>query len=136
MKMWPGRRGFYSGELMRRIAQTGSIRDLKEIPKDVRRLFVTAHDITPQWHVRIQAAFQKYTDNAVSKTVNFPASAAPEDVRQVYLLAYELGLKGITIYRDRSRDQQVLSFGADKAKEKFPPSPPGPAPPAPWGSPN
>ena len=111
-------RGFYSGELMRRIAQTGSIRDLKEIPKDVRRLFVTAHDITPQWHVRIQAAFQKYTDNAVSKTVNFPASAAAEDVRQVYLLAYELGLKGITIYRDRSRDQQVLSFGADKPKEK------------------
>ncbi len=110
-------RGFYSGELMRRIAQTGSIRDLKEIPKDVRRLFVTAHDITPQWHVRLQAAFQKYTDNAVSKTVNFPATAAAEDVRQVYLLAYELGLKGITIYRDRSRDQQVLSFGQDKAKE-------------------
>jgi ribonucleoside-diphosphate reductase alpha chain len=110
-------RGFYSGELMRRIAQTGSIRDLKEIPKDVRRLFVTAHDITPQWHVRIQAAFQKHTDNAVSKTVNFPTTAAAEDVRQVYLLAYELGLKGITIYRDRSRDQQVLSFGQDKPKE-------------------
>ena len=121
-------RGFYSGELMRRIAQTGSIRDLKEIPKDVRRLFVTAHDITPQWHVRIQAAFQKYTDNAVSKTVNFPASAAPEDVRQVYLLAYELGLKGITIYRDRSRDQQVLSFGADKAKDKIPTIAPRPRP--------
>ncbi len=112
------RRGFYNGELMRQIAQTGSIRDLKEIPKDIRRLFVTAHDITPQWHVRIQAAFQKYTDNAVSKTVNFPASASPEDVRQVYLLAYELGLKGITIYRDRSRDQQVLSFGQEKPPEK------------------
>jgi ribonucleoside-diphosphate reductase alpha chain len=109
-------RGFYSGELMRRIAQAGSIRDLKEIPKDVRRLFVTAHDITPQWHVRIQAAFQKHTDNAVSKTVNFPTSASAEDVRQVYLMAYELGLKGITIYRDRSRDQQVLSFGKDKPK--------------------
>ncbi len=110
-------RGFYSPELMQRIAQTGSIRDIKEIPKDVRRLFVTAHDITPHWHVKIQAAFQKQTDNAVSKTVNFPASAATEDVRQVYLLAYELGLKGITIYRDRSRDQQVLSFGQDKPKD-------------------
>jgi len=109
-------RGFYSVELMRRIAQTGSIRDLKEIPKDIRRLFVTAHDITPQWHVRLQAAFQKHTDNAVSKTVNFPATATMEDVRQVYLLAYELGLKGITIYRDRSRDQQVLSFGQEKPK--------------------
>ncbi len=109
-------RGFYSNELMKRIAQAGSIRDLKEIPKDVRRLFVTAHDITPQWHVRIQAAFQKHTDNAVSKTVNFPASATPEDVRQVFLLAYEMGLKGITIYRDRSRDQQVLSFGPEKSK--------------------
>jgi ribonucleoside-diphosphate reductase alpha chain len=109
-------RGFYSSELMRRIAQAGSIRDFKEIPKDIRRLFVTAHDITPQWHVRIQAAFQKHTDNAVSKTVNFPATATVQDVRQVFLLAYDLGLKGITIYRDRSRDQQVLSFGGDKPK--------------------
>ncbi len=109
-------RGFYSSELMRRIAQAGSIRDLKEIPKDVRRLFVTAHDITPQWHVRIQAAFQKHTDNAVSKTVNFPASATVQDVRQVFLMAYDMGLKGITIYRDRSRDQQVLSFGPAKPK--------------------
>ena len=110
-------RGFYSHELMKRIAQAGSIRDLKEIPKDIRRLFVTAHDITPQWHVRLQAAFQKHTDNAVSKTVNFPASATTADVRQVFLMAHELGLKGITIYRDRSRDQQVLSFGQEKPQE-------------------
>ncbi len=116
-------RGFYSNELMKRIAQAGSIRDLKEIPKDIRRLFVTAHDITPQWHVRIQAAFQKHTDNAVSKTVNFPASATTADVRQVFLMAYELGLKGITIYRDRSRDQQVLSFGPEKPKETHPIAP-------------
>jgi ribonucleoside-diphosphate reductase alpha chain len=111
------RRGFFSPELMRRIAQTGSIRDIKEIPKDVRRLFVTAHEVTPKWHIRIQAAFQKFTDNAVSKTVNFPHQATPEDVRQVYLMAYELGLKGVTIYRDGSRDQQVLSIG-DKDKPK------------------
>jgi len=110
------RRGFYSPELMRHIAQTGTIRDIKEIPKDVRRLFVTAHETSPQWHIRIQAAFQKYTDNAVSKTVNFPRQAAPEDVRQVYFMAYEMGLKGVTIYRDGSRDQQVLSFGKDAPK--------------------
>ncbi len=110
------RRGFYSTELMRQIAQTGTIRDFPEIPQDVRRLFVTAHEVSPQWHIRLQAAFQKYTDNAVSKTVNFPHQATPDDVRQVYLLAHEMGLKGVTIYRDGSRDQQVLSFGA-KLKE-------------------
>ncbi len=110
------RQGFYSPELMRQIAQTGSIRDLKEIPQDVRRLFVTAHEISPQWHIRLQAAFQKYTDNAVSKTVNFPHQATPEDVRQVYLMAYEMGLKGVTIYRDGSREEQVLSYGGAKAQ--------------------
>ncbi|MFZ5452689.1 MAG: vitamin B12-dependent ribonucleotide reductase [Thermodesulfobacteriota bacterium] len=109
-------RGFYSTELMRQIAQTGSIREFKEIPQDVRRLFVTAHEVSPNWHIKLQAAFQKHTDNAVSKTVNFPHTASPEDVRQVYLQAFELGLKGVTIYRDGSRDQQVLSFGA-KPKE-------------------
>jgi ribonucleoside-diphosphate reductase alpha chain len=109
-------RGFYSTELMRQIAQSGSIREFKEVPKEVRRLFVTAHEVSPIWHIRLQAAFQKYTDNAVSKTVNFPHQATPEDVRQVYLQAFELGLKGVTIYRDGSRDQQVLSFGA-KPKE-------------------
>jgi ribonucleoside-diphosphate reductase alpha chain len=110
------RRGFYSTELMRQIAQTGSIRDFKEIPQDVRRLFVTAHEVSPQWHIRLQAAFQKYTDNAVSKTVNFPHQATPDDVREVYLMAFDMGLKGVTIYRDGSRDHQVLSFGA-KLKE-------------------
>jgi ribonucleoside-diphosphate reductase alpha chain len=109
-------RGFYSAELMRQIAQTGSIRSFKEIPKDVRRLFVTAHEVSPQWHIRLQAAFQKYTHNAVSKTVNFPNQATPEDVRQVYFMAFENGLKGVTIYRDGSRDQQVLSFGAKPKK--------------------
>ncbi|MHB8069818.1 MAG: vitamin B12-dependent ribonucleotide reductase [Desulfobaccales bacterium] len=109
-------RGFYSAELMRQIAQTGSIQSFKEIPKDVRRLFVTAHEVSPQWHIRLQTAFQKYTDNAVSKTVNFPNQATPEDVQEAYLMAYEMGLKGVTIYRDGSRDQQVLSFGA-KPKE-------------------
>ncbi len=105
-------RGFYSPELMKGIAQSGSIRDIKEIPQELRRLFVTAHEVSPLWHIKLQAAFQKFTDNAVSKTVNFPHQATPDDVRQVYLSAYSLGLKGVTIYRDGSREDQVLSFGA------------------------
>ncbi|MCK9377402.1 MAG: vitamin B12-dependent ribonucleotide reductase [Syntrophobacterales bacterium] len=113
------RRGFHSAELMRRIAESGSICDIQEIPQDVRRLFVTSHDITPQWHLRIQTAFQKYTDNAVSKTVNFPHQAEADDVREVYLQAFELGLKGVTIYRDGSRDQQVLSFGKEKPEKQY-----------------
>ncbi|MCF8082811.1 MAG: vitamin B12-dependent ribonucleotide reductase [Deltaproteobacteria bacterium] len=103
-------RGFYSPELMETIACKGSIRDIKEIPQDVREVFVTAHDIAPEWHIRMQAAFQKYTDNAVSKTVNLPRDATAADVQKVYDLAYELGCKGVTIYRDGSKENQVLSF--------------------------
>jgi ribonucleoside-diphosphate reductase alpha chain len=113
------RRGFYSPELMKRIAATGSIREIAEIPKDLRRLFVTAHEVSPQWHIRIQGAFQKFTDNAVSKTVNFPKQATADDVRQVYLMAFDLGLKGVTIYRDGSREEQVLSFGKQTAKMQY-----------------
>jgi len=109
-------RGFYSRELMDKIAGKGSIGDFEEIPEDVREVFVTAHDITPDWHVRMQAAFQKYTDNAVSKTVNLPRDSSVEDVLKVYNLAYELGCKGVTIYRDGSRENQVLSV-EDKSKE-------------------
>jgi ribonucleoside-diphosphate reductase alpha chain len=109
-------RGFYSEPLMRKIAEYGSIQGMNEIPSDVRSVFVTAHDITPEDHIRMQAAFQKHTDNAVSKTVNFPHTATVEDVRKVYELAYQLDCKGVTIYRDRSRDQQVLSM-VKKSKE-------------------
>ncbi len=100
--------GFYSEELMKRIAGKISIQDVEEIPEDVRRLFVTAYDISPEWHVRTQAAFQKYTDNAVSKTINFPSWATPQDIERAYMLAYDLGCKGITVYRDSSKSVQVL----------------------------
>lgn len=106
-------KGFYSKELMDKIAETGSVRGIKEIPEEIKKIFVTAQDITPEDHVRMQAAFQKFTDNAVSKTVNFPNSASKEDVRKVYILAYKTGCKGITVYRDGSRDVQVLNL-ADK----------------------
>jgi ribonucleoside-diphosphate reductase alpha chain len=117
-------RGFYSRELMQRIAEHGSLRDLEEIPEDIRRVFVTAHDIPPEVHIRMQAAFQQFTDNAVSKTVNFPKTATIQDVARVYELAYQLDCKGVTIYRDGSREQQVLSVGKKEeaapgaAKEK------------------
>ena len=104
------REGFYSNDLMSELAKQGTIKDMEIIPEDVKRLFVTAHDISPEWHVRMQAAFQNSTHNAVSKTINFPHSATREDVSRAYMLAYTEGCKGMTIYRDRSKDRQVLSL--------------------------
>ncbi len=102
--------GFYSEDLMNEIAARGSIHGMENIPPAIRKIYVTAHDVTPEWHIRMQAAFQKYTDNAVSKTVNLPRDATVEDVRKIYDLAYELSCKGVTIYRDGSKENQVLSF--------------------------
>ncbi len=113
-------RGFYSPELMSRIARAGSIQSIMEIPEEVRNVFITAHDVSADWHIRMQAAFQKYTDNAVSKTVNLPREATVEDVRSVYDLAYTLGCKGVTIYRDGSKENQVLSYtGGGKQEDRF-----------------
>lgn len=114
------KKGFYSDELMQAIANQGSIQHISGIPESVRQVFVVSHDISPEWHVRIQAAFQKHVDNAVSKTVNFPNSATPTDVERVYMKAHELGCKGITIYRDKSRGEQVLNINLGQDVPKCP----------------
>ncbi|MEE9591686.1 MAG: vitamin B12-dependent ribonucleotide reductase [Thermodesulfobacteriota bacterium] len=105
--------GFYSPEIMMQIAKTGGLSELDDIPEEIKKIFVTSHDISPECHIKMQAAFQKYTDNAVSKTVNFPNNATPDDVGEVYRLAYKLGCKGVTVYRDGSRDVQVLNKGQE-----------------------
>ena len=112
------RRGFYKPETMNLIAQKGTIHGVPEVPVDVQQLFVTAHDIEDIWHIRMQSAFQKYTNNAVSKTVNLPSEATLDDVRTIYMLAFKSGCKGVTIYRDKSRDEQVLNVSSENTKDQ------------------
>ncbi len=118
-------RGFWSRELVEEIAEKGSIQGFSEIPDDVKKTFITAHDISPFDHIRMQTAFQKYVDNAVSKTVNFPHNATLKDVEDTYLLAYRLRCKGVTVYRDGSREDQVLSTG--KTRDDYSAQNTGPA---------
>ncbi|MGE4282676.1 MAG: vitamin B12-dependent ribonucleotide reductase [Clostridia bacterium] len=110
--------GFYSVDLMKKIAQVGHIDEFNEIPQGLKEIFVTAHEVSPEWHVKMQAAFQRYTDNAVSKTVNFKNDATRDEVADVFKLAYKTGCKGVTSYRDGSRDLQVLNIGKVKGKEQ------------------
>jgi ribonucleoside-diphosphate reductase alpha chain len=109
------REGWYSEDLIRRIAEAGHIH-FDEVPERWQRVFVTAHDVTPEWHIRMQAAFQEFTDSAISKTCNFPNEATEKDVEQIYRFAYQLGCKGVTVYRDGAREMQVLSTGQTAKK--------------------
>lgn len=111
-------RGFYSKDLIEEIASRNSIKEMDEIPEDVRKIFTTSHDLTPEWHIKLQASFQKHVDNATSKTINFPSSATKEDIAKAYILAYKNDCKGITVYRDGSRKYQVLSTKKKETEEK------------------
>lgn len=107
-------KGFYSDALVKELAEKGTLKDIKNIPEDIKRIFVTSHDIAPVWHIKMQAAFQKYTNNAVSKTINFANSATVDNIKEAYNLAYKLGCKGLTIYRNNSRREQVLNLESNK----------------------
>lgn len=111
-------KGFYSKEIMDEVCEQGTIHKIEKIPKEIRKYFVTSHDISPEYHIKMQAAFQRHTDNAVSKTVNFPNSATEEGIRKVYEMAYELNCKGVTVYRDGSREEQVLNIMKEKKAGK------------------
>jgi len=113
------KRGLYTEELMRKVAGRESIQDIEEIPEDIRRIFVSAHNISPEWHLRIQAAIQKHVDNAVSKTINLPNSATIQDIEDIYLKAWKMGCKGVTVYRNNSRGEQILNF-YDSSKKTLP----------------
>jgi ribonucleoside-diphosphate reductase alpha chain len=116
--------GFFSKELFDETAEKGSVQSISGVPDQVKRIFVASHDISAKRHIQIQAAFQKHTDNAVSKTINFPNDASPEEIKAAYLLAWQTGCKGLTVYRYGSRDKQVLSFGEEqKEASKIAPRP-------------
>ena len=115
------REGLYTGELIEEVSKRGSIAEIEGLPETLKHVFRTSHDVPPRWHVRIQAAFQKHTDNAVSKTVNLPEDASPEDVREIFLLAYSLKCKGITVFRYGSKTSQVLTFGRSETRQNHRP---------------
>jgi ribonucleoside-diphosphate reductase alpha chain len=117
------KRGLFTEDIMVKISKTGSVVDVEELPEDIKKVFVTSREISPEWHIKMQAAFQKYTHNAVSKTINMPFEATIDDVKQAYFLAYKLGCKGITIYRDGSRQIQVLTSGTSSKKVVEEPKP-------------
>jgi ribonucleoside-diphosphate reductase alpha chain len=109
--------GFWSQELFDHITKGGSIQSRDDVPDDIKKIFVISHDISPYWHLKMQATFQKFVDNSISKTVNFPNNATPKDVEEVYLLAYKWGCKGVTIYRNGSKDNQIIDVQDTQTKE-------------------
>jgi ribonucleoside-diphosphate reductase alpha chain len=125
------RGGFHTDALMADVAKKGSLTGVAGVPDAVRRVFVTAHEMDPAWHIRMQAAFQTHTDNAVSKTVNFRRAASREDVEKIYRLAHQLGCKGVTVYREGSRETEVLNKGSVE-KERAAEAPPSPVGGPPW----
>ena len=105
--------------IVREVANLGTVAHVSGVPEEVKAVYRTAHDISPEWHIKMQAAWQKYTDNAVSKTINFPHTATIDEVGEAYMMAWKMGCKGITIYRDGSKDVQILSMGtSDKGEVK------------------
>jgi len=112
------RRGLYSKELMAEVGRVGSLKDIQSIPDDLKKVFITSFDVSPDIHLRIQTAFQEHTDNSVSKTINLPADATVEDVRNIFMMAHELKCKGITIYRYNTKRDQVLSFDSRSMGER------------------
>jgi ribonucleoside-diphosphate reductase alpha chain len=111
------KRGVFSDELMEQVSMQGSVHGIEGVPEDMQRVFATAHEVAPEWHVRTQAAFQRHTDNGVSKTINLPNSATADDVEQAYELAWNLGCLGITVFRDGSKGAQVLNIGVQDKKD-------------------
>ncbi|MCK4429539.1 MAG: adenosylcobalamin-dependent ribonucleoside-diphosphate reductase [Candidatus Aenigmarchaeota archaeon] len=111
-------RGLYNEDIIRKVSGKASIQNVEEIPEGIRKIFVSAHDVSPEWHLRIQAAFQKHTDNAVSKTINLPNTATIQDVEKIYMLAWKMKCKGTTIYRDMSRSEQIISFYSEGKKQE------------------
>jgi adenosylcobalamin-dependent ribonucleoside-diphosphate reductase len=113
-------RGFYSPELMERLAKEGTLQHIDEVPDDIKKIYVCSHDIAPEWHIRMQAAFQESCSSSISKTINMPHTASREDVEQTYLMAWEMNCKGITVYRDGCRDMQPMSLKKESAKMEIP----------------
>lgn len=111
-------RNLFSEKIIEKIIEKGTLKNIKEIPEDIKRVFVTAMDISAEDHILMQASFQKYIDNSISKTINFPQNATKEDVRKGYIMAWELGCKGCTVYRDKSREEQVLNIGKIEDKKE------------------
>lgn len=111
-------RGFYSEGLMEQIAKEGTLAHIDDIPEDVRAVFVCAHDISPEWHIKMQAAFQKHCDSSISKTINFPSEAGPDDVDAIYRMAYSLRCKGVTVYRDGCRSSQPMALADSEKKHE------------------